>query len=76
MAALLIRTVSLLKVVAALLKLKFEVIFIVPPLNVQPLQVPDEFNNSVQPAGTLIVQLVQVPEGTREDQLWLLLVTV
>ena len=71
----LIRTVSLLKLVAALLKVKPEVIFTVPPLNVQPLQVPEEFNNRVHPAGIFIVQPEQVPE-TRDAHDWLLLVTV
>ena len=66
--AVLIRTVSLLKVVSALLKVKPDVIFTVPPLNVQPLQVPEEFNNKVQPAGILMVQLVQEPPETSEDQ--------
>ena len=74
--ALLIRTVSFLNVVSALLKVKFEVIFTVPPLNVQPLQVPEEFSNRVQPAGTLMVQLLQVPPETRDAQDWLLLETV
>ena len=45
-------------------------------MNVQSLQVPLEFNNKVQPAGILIVQPVHVPEGTRDDQDWLLPETV
>jgi len=74
--ALLISSVSLLKVVDPLLKSKLEVMFTVPPLNVQPLQVPLEFSRSVQPAGILMVQLLQVPPETRDAQVWLLLVTV
>ena len=74
--ALLISSVSFLKSVDPLLKLKLDVIFTVPPMNVQPLQVPLEFNNKVQPAGILIVQPVHVPEGTRDDQDWLLPETV
>jgi len=73
---LLISSVSFVKVVVPLLKSKFEVMFTVPPLNVQPLQVPFEFSNRVQPAGTLMVQLLQVPPETRDAQDWLLLVTV
>jgi hypothetical protein len=75
-AALLISSVSFLKRVDPLLKLKFDVIFTVPPMKVQPLQVPLEFSKSVQPAGILIVQPVHVPEGMRDDQDWLLPETV